>query len=201
MLDKIIHYYKERNVNLPKKEAEIISKEITVRTLNKKEFFQKKGDHNSSIAYIAKGCLRVYIEDKKGLEYNRHFVFENSCVGELHQILSKKPTSTSIQALEKTELLEISDKAYKAIFDKCPVFAMASLKNHLEEYASVLEKEEIKKTLTIEEQYMDLMENHLEVIERVPLYHIASYLGVKPESLSRVKKKFKVNSIQKALES
>lgn len=201
MLEIIIDYYKKRNVNLPKKEAELISKQLTVRSLKKKEFFHKTGELNSSIGFISKGCVRVYIKDKKELEYNRHFVFENSCIGELHQILNKNPTTTSIQALENTELYEVSGKAYRLILNECPVFAMASLKSHLNDYASILEKEEIKKTLTIEEKYADLMENHSEMIERVPLYHIASYLGIKPESLSRVKKKFKVNSIQEALES
>lgn len=70
---------------------------------------------------------------------------------------------------------------------------------HIANYAHLIEKEELKKTLTIEEQYIDLMENHPEIIKRVPLYHIASYLGVKPESLSRVKKKFKDNALEPSL--
>ncbi|MDO6738123.1 Crp/Fnr family transcriptional regulator [Wenyingzhuangia sp. 2_MG-2023] len=191
MLDKIIDYYNKQNVTLPKKEIEIISKLISYRTLEKKEFLYKRGESDTPGAYILKGCLRIFIEDKNNNEYNRFFAFEDWWVGEFHQIINSLPSKTSVQALEKTEIVEISKNAYDVIFSKCPVFTNNTLKFYLKSYAHILEREEMKKTMTIEELYSDLRTNFPEVIERVPLYHIASYLGVKAESLSRVKKKFK----------
>lgn len=195
MLNKIIDYYKRKGVDLPQNEVEIISKLISSKTLNKKEFLYKKGDYKTSSAYILKGCLRVYIEDEKNIEYNRFFGFEDWWIGEYHQILNNLPSKTSVQAVEKTEVVEISNDAFQTLFKKCPVFTQAHLNLSISEYANLLEREELKKTLTIEELYADLKENYPYIIERVPLYHIASYLGVKPESLSRVKKKFKETEV------
>lgn len=195
MLDKIIGYYKMKGVDLPQNEIEILSKLIHTKTINKKDFLYKKGESKISSAYILKGCLRVYIEDSKNIEYNRFFGFEDSWIGEYHQILNNLPSKTSVQAVEKTEIIEISKDAFQILLKDCPVFSQANLKLSLSRYAKLLEREELKKTLTIEELYADLQKNLPQIIERVPLYHIASYLGVKPESLSRVKKKLKESEV------
>lgn len=101
------------------------------------------------------------------------------------------PSKTAAQALKNTEALKFDKKDFKIIIKNCPVFWNATINQYLKGQASLLQKEELKKTLTIEELYLDLKENKPQILEKIPLYHIASYLGVKPESLSRVKKKFK----------
>lgn len=190
MLNTIEEYYKKRGVILPKEEMKIISELITCRTLKKKEYFYKNGDTNTSAGYILKGCLRVFIKDENKKEFNRFFAFEDWWVGEYHQIINGLPSKTSIQALEKTEIIEITKEAYNIIFDKCPVFTKSTLDLYLKGYANLLEREELKKTKPIEDLYLETIKNRPQIIKRVPLYHIASYFGVKAESLSRVKKKF-----------
>lgn len=190
MLYEIKEYYKKRGVIIPENEFNIISELLQSKSLKKKEFFYKAGDTNTSVAYIQKGSVRVFITDKQKKEYNRFFAFEDWWIGEYHQVMNNLPSKTSIQALEKTEMIEITKNAFDIILEKCPIFTRATFNFYLKSYANLLEKEEIKKTLTIEDLYLDLLKNKPEVLKRVPLYHIASYLGVKPESLSRVKKKF-----------
>lgn len=194
MLYEIKEYYKKRNIEIPETEYQIISELLSLRTLRKKEFFYRAGDTNTSGAYILKGALRVFITDKHQKEFNRYFAFEDWWVGEYHQIINSVPSRTSIQALETTEIIEISKESFDIIFEKCPVFTRATFNLYLKSYANLLEKEELKKTKTIEDLYLDLLNNKPELLRRVPLYHVASYLGVKPESLSRVKKKF--NNLQ-----
>ncbi|WP_010135772.1 Crp/Fnr family transcriptional regulator [Ochrovirga pacifica] len=195
MLDKILNYYNQRNVSLPQKEIDVIADLITFRKLNKKEYFYKKDDSQTSLAYILKGSVRIFIEDEAKNQHNRHFAFEEDWIGEIHQIMNDLNSKTSVQAIEKTELIEVSQKAFKTILKKCPVFTEATLNFYLLNYAKLLENEELKKTFTIEELYTDLKKNRPEIVARIPLYHIASYLGVKPESLSRVKKKFKETTV------
>ncbi|ANW96562.1 hypothetical protein AXE80_09850 [Wenyingzhuangia fucanilytica] len=190
MLYKIKEYYKKRGVIIPDNEFNIISELLQSRTLKKKEFFYKTGDTNTSVAYILKGSLRVFITDSQKKEFNRFFAFEDWWVGEYHQVMNNLPSKTSVQALEETDIIEITKEALDIILEKCPVFTRATFNFYLKSYANLLEKEELKKTLTIEELYLDILKNKPQVLKRIPLYHIASYLGVKPESLSRVKKKF-----------
>lgn len=190
MLYKIKEYYKKRGVIIPDNEFNIISELLQSRTLKKKEFFYKTGDTNTSVAYILRGSLRVFITDSQKKEFNRFFAFEDWWVGEYHQVMNNLPSKTSVQALEQTDIIEITKEALDIILEKCPVFTRATFNFYLKSYANLLEKEELKKTLTIEELYLDILKNKPQVLKRIPLYHIASYLGVKPESLSRVKKKF-----------
>lgn len=191
MLDKIIKYYTELGVKLPQNEIDIISKSVTHQCFNKKDFLFNEGDLDNSIYFVLKGCVRVFITDKNKNEYNRFFAFPDWWIGEYHQIMNNLPTKISAQALKKTEVLILNKKALDIIFEQCPVYTRAAYELYLKGYAELLEREEIKKTMTIEELYIDLMEDKPMILENIPLYHIASYLGIKPESLSRVKKKFK----------
>ncbi|NJB83051.1 Crp/Fnr family transcriptional regulator [Wenyingzhuangia aestuarii] len=191
MLIKIIEYYEKRGVTLPQEEIDTISMLIKPLTFKKKEFLFKKNDTKTSAFYIVKGCVRVFIKDKNNKEYNRFFAFDDWWIGEYHQIINRLPSTTTAQALERTDVITISQEAFDIIFTQCPVFTKSTLNFYLSSYAKLLEKEEIKKTMTIEELYDDLIKNKPMILDRIPLYHIASYLGVKAESLSRVKKKFK----------
>ncbi|MGY5353059.1 Crp/Fnr family transcriptional regulator [Wenyingzhuangia sp. IMCC45533] len=191
MLSNIVKYYQTRGVELPKNEIDIITSLAEVKKYKKKEFLFNEGDNDLCVHYIQKGCVRVFIKDAKQKEYNRFFAFEDWWIGEYHQILNNLSSRTSAQALEKTETISLSKEAYHTIFEKCPVYTKATLNLYLNSYAKLLEKEEIKKTMTIEDLYTEFVLKKSKILDRVPLYHIASYLGVKPESLSRVKKNLK----------
>ncbi len=191
MLDNIIEYYRVRGVILPQDEIDIISNLVEVKTYKKKEFIFNEGDTNLCSYYIKKGCVRVFRKDNKNKEYNRFFAFEDWSIGEYDQIINNSPSKTSAQTLEKTEAICLNKNAYAVIFKQCPVYTKATLNIYLNNYAKILENEEIKKTMTIEDLYIEFVQKNTKIANRIPLYHIASYLGVKPESLSRVKKKFK----------
>lgn len=191
MLDNIIKYYKKRGVILPQEEIDIISELLEVKTYKKKEYIYNAGETDLCTYYIQKGCARVFIKDPKDKEYNRFFAFEDWWIGEYHSIINNTPSRTYAQALETTEVISINKRSFDIIFAQCPVYTKATLRFYMSSYATVLENEEIKKTMTIEDLYMEFVQKKSQILDRVPLYHIASYLGVKAESLSRVKKKFK----------
>lgn len=192
MVQKINQYYKNLGILIPPKEIDIIAKLATPVSFQKKDFLFQIDETNISIYFILKGVIRIFIKDTKQNEYNRFFAFDNCWIGEYHQILnSDLPSRTSAQVLQETHAFKLSKQDFNIIFEKCPVFSKVTLRQYLKKYADLLEKEEFKKILTIEELYLDLVNNHPIILDKIPLYHIASYLGVKPESLSRVKKKFK----------
>lgn len=191
MLNHIKEYYKKREVTIPDEELKIISSQMVIKTLKKKEYLYKNGETNTCSAYVLKGSLRVFIKDHNKTEFNRFFALEDWWVGEYYQIMNQHPSKTSIQALENTELIVFTRESLEIIFEKCPVYKNHTINFYLKGYASLLEKEEMKKTKPIEDQYLDLLKDKPQIIKRIPLYHIASYFGVKPESLSRVKRKFK----------
>ncbi len=191
MSNRIIQYFLDKGITLPEKEVNVILSFLKNIHVNKKEFLFRKGDVSDKIYFVTKGAVRIYTQDKNGKDYNRFFAFDDWWIGEFHQIINHLPSVIGAQAIEKTELLYVEKSEIPTLMVKCPVFIKTILNFYLTGYAKLLEREELKKTMTIEELYQDLLDNNPLIIQKVPLYHIASYLGVKPESLSRVKKKFK----------
>lgn len=191
MPQQISQYYQKLGIAIPQEEIEIIAKLATQVSFDKKQFLFEIDQTDTCIYFVTKGVVRVFIRDQKHKEYNRYFAFDNSWIGEYHQTLNKFPSRTSAQAIQATDTFKLSKDDFAIIFEECPVYTKVVLNQYLKNSVDLLEKEELKKTLTIEELYLDLIKNEPEILEKIPLYHIASYLGVKPESLSRVKKKFK----------
>ena len=191
MPQQINQYYQNLGIALPQEEINTITRLATQVSFKKKQFLFEIDQTDTCIYFVIKGAVRVFIKDQNQNEYNRYFAFDNSWIGEYHQILNNFSSRTSAQAIQTTDAFKLKKDDFAIIFDKCPIYTKVLLNQYLKISIELLEKEELKKILTIEELYLDLVKNEPEILEKMPLYHIASYLGVKPESLSSVKKKFK----------
>lgn len=190
----LIDYFLKKDATIPEKEIEIIQQNCKSVVYQKKEFIGKSNDLEVKLVYVIKGVLRTFITADDGVEYNRYFAFDDWWAGEFARFIANQPAAASIQALEKTEVIEFSHKNLEVLRDHCPVFINLFIKMCMVGIAKILEKEEAKKFKTIDDLYQDLFTSNPLIIRKIPLYHIASYLGVKPESLSRVKKKINVKS-------
>lgn len=140
-------------------------------------------------AYILKGCLKKYYIDPDGNEVILQFAVEDWWMSDISSFSEQKPSNFFIQALEDTELLMIDYNSKELLFSKIPalerVFRLmlqrsyAVLENRF--YATIVH--------TAEERYLDFLDRYPGITSRVPQTQIASYLGITPESLSRIKAK------------
>lgn len=182
----------ERLLPLSRDEFITFASLLTQRRLAKHEPFLRAGDVCTHIAFISRGCLRYYYL-KEGSEFNGQFFFEGAWVGDYHSFLTGQPSVQYIDALEEAELLIMSRADLLALYDQQPRFERFG--RLLAENVVIGSQRRTASLLfdTPEERYLKLITERPKVIERIPLHHIASYLGIKPESLSRIRKRLADN--------
>jgi CRP-like cAMP-binding protein len=166
------------------------SQEKVVLNAYKKESFKKKellfreGDSNTRHYIIEKGLLRLYLVDPKGKEINILFAKENQVIGDL---ATPGPTSFNLETTEDSVVYSIDDESLRRLIENIDInseFDPASglrrsyihIQNRL---VSILSK-------SAEENYIEFQQRFPDLIQRLPQYHIASYLGISPEFLSKI---------------
>jgi len=164
---------------------------IYIKELDKNEYFSMEGQVTKDLGFICKGIMRIFYLNEKGEEWNKHFLQENDFVAS--SISPEKKSITNIQALSKVlilcipyvELMKIANK-HKQI----NVFIQKLTFEYLEQ------KQEREIRLLSENamsNYLMFIENFPDFENKIPHYHIASYLGITPTQLSRLRKKLEKN--------
>jgi CRP-like cAMP-binding protein len=162
---------------------------LTFKKLRKKEHYLMEGDVCSAVAYVNKGCLRRYIIDDHAKDIILNFALEDYWIGDLESLLSQKPSIYYIQALEESELLLLSLKNFHRAAEELPKFKEFHNYKMQRNHYYTLKRLSITKSATPEEKYHLLMKEQPQLFNRIPLHYIASYLGIEPESLSRLRKR------------
>ncbi len=182
----------ERLLPLSREEFIAFAMLLTERRLVKREPLLRAGEVCNQIAFVNQGCLRYYYL-KDGNEFNGQFFFEGAWVGDYQSFLTGQPSIQYIDALEDANLLVISRADLQRLYTEQPRFERFG--RLLAENVVVGSQRRTASLLfdTPEERYLKLITERPKVVERIPLHHIASYLGIKPESLSRIRKRLADN--------
>ncbi len=156
--------------------------------LEKNDFLLKAGDVCKGIYFISSGSFRTYYL-KNGKEINTAFGFENEFVQELESLTTGTPSSKFIQSMEPAKVIFMDKLKLTELYSDFPSFQNLGRKI-LEQIAITEQKYSSLFTIySPEERYLYILHNHPELIRRVPLKHLASYLGVARETLSRIRKR------------
>ena len=138
--------------------------------------------------YIIRGGLRYFHTDGDRKEITTGFHFEDDCFGDMRSILFNEPAAVSLQAIEETTIGRLDKSHYVHLFETCRPFAKVMLLA-LEKNYNALVKETIERIdQEAEERYLKMLTQYPQILRRVSQRHIASYLGIKPQSLSRIRK-------------
>jgi len=156
--------------------------------LKKKEFFTVQGEPCRYLAYVNSGCLRAFHTDTKGDEFTLYFAFANWWTGDKTSFYSGTLSRFSVQALEDTEIFRADKTKWEEALDKIPEFEKWYRVKTRKSYEATQQKIIDIQTETAEEKYLKLLKNAPEIVQRIPQHYIASYLGIKPQSLSRIRK-------------
>ena len=176
-------------LGLNDKEYELLLSKFEVKKLLKKEFYFKPNRICNCKAYVNKGCLRNYVIDEKGHECVLFFPVEDWWIADIESYYSGKIGTNYIQAIEDCELLEISKENFTFLEKNISGLRhWYSVKLTRRVSNSIRKIGEIK-TMSPTERYLDLVETRPDIIQRVPLHDIASYLNIEPQSLSRLRKR------------
>ncbi len=178
----------QKYVALSEPDSERLCSKLIVRQLKRKELFCREGQVCKSVAFVNKGCLR-YFYLNGGEEQTGQFFFENGWYTDYESFLTGYPSKQNIQALEPTELLLLSKKDLYELYESIPAFERFGRVMAENAYLGSRKNNVALLTLSPEERYLQLIAERPKLIERIPLKYIASYLGIKPESLSRIRKR------------
>jgi CRP-like cAMP-binding protein len=187
MLDILLNQIQEK-VLLSDQEKEVVKTFFIPKRLRKRQYLLQEGDVCKHLAFIAKGLLRSYNIDEKGIEHVNVFGWEGWWLSDFHSFLSGVPAVFNIDAIEDSELLMISLEDYNALTLAVPI--MDRYFRILYQNSLVTKERRLMSavTHTAEEKYVQLAESNPHIIERIPQNLIASYLGFAPETLSRIKR-------------
>ena len=157
------------------------------KTISKKDYYFRAGELCRSKAYLNKGCARNFVLDEKGHERILFFAFEDWWLGDFDSYYSGKPGTNYIQMLEDSELLVISKENFQKAEQEIPKLKQWYSSKMLRSASASRNRIEEMKTLCAEERYLNLIEKQPHIFQRIPLQHIASYLNIEPQSLSRMR--------------
>ena len=167
---------------------------VNPKKVKKKAYLLQEGDISRHQYFVNKGCLRTYTIDEKGLEHVIQFAIEDWWTGDMYSFLTQTPARFTIDALEDSELLCLEKNALEELYIKIPKFERFF--RHLLQNAFIALQERIIANLSqpADERYCTFITKYPDMEKRLQLKQIASYLGITPESLSRIRSNYiKVN--------
>jgi len=156
-------------------------KKIEARTV-----LLREGEISDHAFYVRQGCLREWF-NKDGKEITFQFFFEGQTVASIDSFMNAEPSLYNIESIEPATVVSISRESFEKIYLTFPEFRDEFQKliyRRFRNYANLFVS---RIRDTPRERYEDLIRNHPEIIQRVPQYYIASYLGITPISLSRIR--------------
>ena len=179
-----------RYIQLTPEEASYFTSLLKERKIRRKQFLLQEGDISRYENFVTQGCLRTYQIDQKGQEYIVQFAVEDWWIGDMNSFLRQKPSKYNIDALEDSVVLSIEKTAMDELYIKVPKFERFF--RHLLQNAFIALQERIASNIseTGEERYMQFRSKYASFEERIPQRMIASFLGLTPESLSRIRRQF-----------
>lgn len=178
-----------RYIQLDQTERDFFISLLQTKKLKRKEFLLKAGDTCRTENFITKGCLRTYTIDKEGFEHIVMFGTEDWWVGDLFSFLTQSPATYFIDALEDTEILQISKANLEKLYEKVPKFERffrLILQN-----AFIGHQNRINQNLsfTAEQRYIDFQKKYPQLEQRISQKQVAAYLGITPVFLSMIRRK------------
>lgn len=159
---------------------------LHIRQLKKGDILLRQGTICQNVSFLNRGLMRMYSSGDSGREHIIEFFREGEYTSDYRSFLLREPSLTSLQALEDTELIETSYDDLQMIYKRVPE-ANAIGRLVAEQMFIEMCLRSSGQVKTIDEQYKLLMEQQPWLLQRVPQYMIASYLGVTPEAFSRIK--------------
>lgn len=178
----------ERSVPITDEQFDFVKAQFIPKPVKKNEFLLREGEVAKYGMFVASGCLRTYTIDDKGKEHILQFSVENWWTGDMDSLMNGTPTSYFIEAIEDAEVLLFNNTSLQKVFASIPALA-AQYQEGLQNHAAAKNKRIVSSlSATAEQRYDDFLKIYPSIAQRVPQHMIASYLGVSPETLSRIRK-------------
>ncbi len=165
-----------------------------VRKFRKGQYLMHEGQIWRDVAFVSKGCLRTFSIDNSGKEHTVYFAVENWWTGDRQSFLTGEPTRFNIDALENSEVVVIERKNFDNLCKELPAFC--NMINAILQRSFVVHQSRIHAyvSMSAKDNYLRFVEKYPNMSSRIPQNMIASFLGIAPETLSRIRRHLKTGS-------
>lgn len=192
--DRAWRHFNEQ-VAFTKDEFDMVAGLSVPYVLKKNELVYKQGSIPAYGGFIFKGSMRHFYSDPTThIETTVDFEFEDSCFGDLRSIFHHEPAITSVITMEETIIGRLDKKHYLHLIDHCKPFAKMMLLAMEHRYTLLMYDTINSRNEDADVRYQKMLSSYPHILQRVPQHYIASYLGIKPQSLSRIRKNIMVDS-------
>ena len=178
----------EKRVQLEDAEFSECCKYFIYKKLKKKQFFLHEGEVCRYIGFVVSGCLRVYTIDHLANEHIIQFGVEDWWVSDMNSYLSGAPSVYNIDVLRESELLMLDKDNRENMLEAVPKMERFFRLLLEANYVSTHNRINDALSKTAEERYLRFIKNYPRLFEKIPQHYIASYIGITPQSLSRIRK-------------
>lgn len=168
-------------------EWRIIKSCYTPQLVKKKDMLLREGDICRYVWFINKGCARIYYINKEGEEVSTDFLKEGQFVTDFRSYITGAPATVNIDALEPCELLAMSFEDRRVVLEKVAEGEKLGRLTAEHVFLKLFPRFEYFYLEKPEDRYKRFLQEYPDIIQRVPLHYIASYLGIKAETLSRIR--------------
>lgn len=189
--------YLESNLEIDESKILSVVKECPVKKVKKDEFLLRENEYCKYTFFVENGLLRQYSIDGKGKDHTISFAPESWFVSDRESAYFNQPSPYFIQALEDSDVVLLNESFINTLSEKLPSFTNFNnklLHNHIRHLQNRIN---MLLSASAEERYLEFMEMYPDILLRVPQTMVASYLGITPESLSRVRKELARENFKK----
>ncbi|PVW13407.1 Crp/Fnr family transcriptional regulator [Marixanthomonas spongiae] len=182
-----------KGISFSKKEMNLIESKLKKLKLNKGTTILKADDKVNNQYYVYNGCLRTYFIDKSGKEHTLQFAINDWWISDYTAFFTASKAIMYIETIQEATLYEISKKSMEDLFVEIPQLETFFRKKMERAFASFQKRILASLAQSAKERYVSFISTYPNIEQAVKNYHIASYLGITTESLSRIRKEISHN--------
>lgn len=188
MLTAVKAYYQKLVPHLKESELQALENCLIVRQIKKGDFLAKAGQVCNHVSFINKGLIRMYYSFE-GKDISIGFVGAGEYTSEYESFLTRKPAAQNLEALADVEAVDLGYDDMQLLYKQYPAFQEFGRKIAELLFIMLNQRNSALLALTPEDRYRQMIENNFSLLQDVPQYMLASYVGISPEHLSRIRKK------------
>ena len=186
----LIRSHFSKLIELTDEEFDYFSSLAKFRKLRKKQYLVQAGDICRYESFVIKGCLRAYSVDEKGQEHVVQFAAEEWWIADMNSFLTETAAIYNVDALEDCELLQLDKPSLEKLYIHVPKFERFFRIKVQNAFTGLQQRITASMSETAEQRYLAFIRQYPHLEQRIPQHQIASYIGITPEFLSRLRKNF-----------
>ena len=185
MQDIVRHFDKYLPLNV--KEREALTSRLTERKIKRKQYILQEGDICKYFTYVVDGCFKMYGVDPSGAEHNLVFADKDNWIADIDSLHKEKPSRLFIEAIEPSTILQLSKGDLWYLYTHYPKFDRNFRVIIEDKYIELQNRLLQTFSSTAYERYESFLEQYPDLSNRLPNTQIASFLGITPEFLSKIR--------------